>query len=85
MAQDFETIALNIEDGVATLTLNRPDRLNSFTDAMHVEVRSALDLIRAGRADGSVRAMVLTGAGRGFCAGQDLSDRSVSAGDAAPD
>nr|HQV16304.1 enoyl-CoA hydratase-related protein [Denitromonas sp.] len=68
MAQDFETIALNIEDGVATLTLNRPDRLNSFTDAMHVEVRSALDLIRAGRADGSVRAMVLTGAGRGFCA-----------------
>ncbi|MBT0961098.1 2-(1,2-epoxy-1,2-dihydrophenyl)acetyl-CoA isomerase PaaG [Denitromonas iodatirespirans] len=85
MAYVFDTITLEISEGVATLTLNRPDRLNSFTDAMHAEVRAALDAIRAGRADGTVRAMVLTGAGRGFCAGQDLSDRSVSAGDAAPD
>lgn len=85
MAHVFDTITLEISEGVATLTLNRPDRLNSFTDAMHAEVRAALDAIRAGRADGTVRAMVLTGAGRGFCAGQDLSDRSVSAGDAAPD
>ena len=85
MANSFETIRLDFEAGVATLTLNRPERLNSFTDQMHAEVRDALALIRAGRADGSVRVLVLTGAGRGFCAGQDLSDRSVSVGDAAPD
>jgi 2-(1,2-epoxy-1,2-dihydrophenyl)acetyl-CoA isomerase len=81
----FETIRLDIANGVATLTLNRPDRLNSFNDLMHEEVRNALDLVRAGRAEGSVRVLVLTGAGRGFCAGQDLSDRSVAPGDAAID
>ncbi|HRP75104.1 MAG TPA: 2-(1,2-epoxy-1,2-dihydrophenyl)acetyl-CoA isomerase PaaG [Rhodocyclaceae bacterium] len=81
----FETIRLDIANGVATLTLNRPDRLNSFNDLMHEEVRNALDLVRAGRAEGSARVLVLTGAGRGFCAGQDLSDRSVAPGDAAID
>jgi len=81
----FETIRLDIANGVATLTLNRPDRLNSFNDLMHEEVRNALALVRAGRADGSARVLVLTGAGRGFCAGQDLSDRSVAPGDAAID
>lgn len=79
----FECITLDIKEGVALLTLNRPDRLNSFTQKMHSEVRQVLDIARAGRKDGSVRVLVITGAGRGFCAGQDLSDRSVSA-DAAP-
>ena len=71
----YEFIRLDIADGVATVTLNRPDRLNSFTVAMHGEVRSALDSIAANR---SIRCFVLTGAGRGFCAGQDLSDRAVA-------
>ncbi|WP_159692680.1 2-(1,2-epoxy-1,2-dihydrophenyl)acetyl-CoA isomerase PaaG [Cognatazoarcus halotolerans] len=85
MTADFQTVRLEISEGVATLTLNRPDRLNSFNDQMHQEVRAALESIRNGRADGSVRVLVITGAGRGFCAGQDLSDRSVAAGDEAPD
>jgi 2-(1,2-epoxy-1,2-dihydrophenyl)acetyl-CoA isomerase len=75
----FESIRLEVAAGVATLTLNRPDRLNSFTVAMHLEVRAALDAVRADR---TVRCLVLTGAGRGFCAGQDLGDRSVAPGDA---
>jgi 2-(1,2-epoxy-1,2-dihydrophenyl)acetyl-CoA isomerase len=74
MAQDFETVRLDMADGVATLTLARPDRLNSFTVQMHGEVQQALSRVRA---DGAVRCLVLTGAGRGFCAGQDLSDRAV--------
>ena len=74
MREDFESIQVDVTDGVATLTLNRPERLNSFTVAMHGEVRSALDSIAADR---SIRCFVLTGAGRGFCAGQDLSDRAV--------
>ena len=75
MREDFESIQVDVTDGVATLRLNRPDRLNSFTVAMHGEVRSALDSIAADR---SIRCFVLTGAGRGFCAGQDLSDRAVA-------
>ena len=67
---------------VATLTLNRPDRLNSFTEAMHAEIREALEQIRA---DQSIRALVLTGAGRAFCAGQDLSVRKVVPGDTPKD
>jgi 2-(1,2-epoxy-1,2-dihydrophenyl)acetyl-CoA isomerase len=64
------TLKLDAATQVATLTLNRPDRLNSFTRQMHAELRDALDAVeRAG-----MRALVLTGAGRGFCAGQDLSD-----------
>lgn len=81
----FETIALNVAGGIATLTLSRPDRLNAFTNAMHEEVREALALVRSGREQGSVRVLVLTGAGRGFCAGQDLSDRAVAPGGEAPD
>ena len=71
----YNTIELNIEAGVATLTLNRPDRLNSFNGEMHSEIRAAFNVIRA---DESARCMVITGNGRGFCAGQDLSDRDVS-------
>lgn len=74
-AKNYQNILFGIDAGVATLTLNRPDKLNSFTQAMHEEVRDALRKVGA---DKSVRVLVLTGAGRGFCAGQDLSDRAVS-------
>jgi len=73
---DFETILLEIADGAARLTLNRPDRLNSFTVQMHNEVSRALEQA----AKSGARVLVLTGAGRGFCAGQDLSDRAVAPG-----
>lgn len=79
---DFETIVFSIDDGVARLTLNRPDRLNSFTVQMHQEVRSALEAVEA---DSTVRTLLITGAGRGFCAGQDLSDRAVAPGGDAVD
>ncbi|MFD1626975.1 2-(1,2-epoxy-1,2-dihydrophenyl)acetyl-CoA isomerase PaaG [Azospirillum griseum] len=75
-------ILLTIADGVATITLNRPDRLNSFTAAMHADLRAALDRVEG---DATVRCLLLTGAGRGFCAGQDLSDRAVAPGAAPPD
>jgi len=77
-----KTILLTIADGVATVTLNRPDRLNSFTSAMHAELREALAEVRD---DASARCLLLTGAGRGFCAGQDLSDRAVAPGAQGPD
>jgi 2-(1,2-epoxy-1,2-dihydrophenyl)acetyl-CoA isomerase len=77
----YECILLSIDDGVARLTLNRPDKLNSFTSLMHAEVREALGRVRAEGA----RVLVLTGAGRGFCAGQDLGDRAVSPGGAGAD
>jgi 2-(1,2-epoxy-1,2-dihydrophenyl)acetyl-CoA isomerase len=70
----YRTILFSNESGIARLTLNRPDRLNSFTVEMHEEVADAL-----GKLDG-VRVLVLTGAGRGFCAGQDLGDRAVAPG-----
>ena len=73
MAQpkEFETIILDIEDGIATLTLNRPDKMNSFTGKMMYEMIEAFDMTDA---DDSVRAVIVTGAGeRAFCAGADLS------------
>jgi 2-(1,2-epoxy-1,2-dihydrophenyl)acetyl-CoA isomerase len=73
---NFETVLLDIANGAAKLTLNRPDRLNSFTVQMHDEVSRALEAVSKSDA----RALVLTGAGRGFCAGQDLSDRAVAPG-----
>jgi 2-(1,2-epoxy-1,2-dihydrophenyl)acetyl-CoA isomerase len=73
----YESIQFSIDSGIAVLTLNRPDRLNSFTQAMHLEVRDALEKLQA---DKSVRVLLLTGAGRGFCAGQDLNDRAVEPG-----
>jgi 2-(1,2-epoxy-1,2-dihydrophenyl)acetyl-CoA isomerase len=80
MSSAFQNIVLEVDGGVAMLTLNRPERLNSFNEAMHLDVRQALDSVRASR---TIRALVLTGAGRGFCTGQDLNDRKVSPG-AAP-
>ncbi len=78
----FETIIFSVTDGVARLTLNRPDRLNSFTEQMHAEVREAFAQLAQ---DKSARVFVLSGAGRGFCAGQDLADRSVLPGEAPVD
>ncbi|HUN71150.1 MAG TPA: 2-(1,2-epoxy-1,2-dihydrophenyl)acetyl-CoA isomerase PaaG [Steroidobacteraceae bacterium] len=78
----YQTIVFETSAGIARLTLNRPERLNSFNTAMHSEVRDALAALRA---DGSARVLVVTGAGRGFCAGQDLGDRAVAPGAAPPD
>jgi 2-(1,2-epoxy-1,2-dihydrophenyl)acetyl-CoA isomerase len=77
----YETILFGEGEGVARLTLNRPERLNSLNGAMHAEVRDALARVAAG---GS-RVLVLTGSGRGFCAGQDLGDRQVAADGARAD
>ena len=71
----YDTIIVEESDGIARITLNRPDRLNSFTAQMHAELREAL------REATDVRVIVLTGAGRGFCAGQDLNERAVAVGD----
>ena len=70
----YETIEFKLDAGIARLTLNRPDRLNSFTVQMHEEVADALSNL------GDARVLVITGAGRGFCAGQDLNDRAVAPG-----
>ncbi|HEY7959507.1 MAG TPA: 2-(1,2-epoxy-1,2-dihydrophenyl)acetyl-CoA isomerase PaaG [Sphingomicrobium sp.] len=72
----YETIDFKADEPVARITLNRPDRLNSFTAQMHEELRDALGNL------GEARVVVLTGAGRGFCAGQDLNDRAVAPGEA---
>ena len=72
----FEAIHFEASGGVARITLNRPERLNSFTRAMHGELRDALGNL------GDARVIILTGAGRGFCAGQDLNDRAVAPGEA---
>jgi 2-(1,2-epoxy-1,2-dihydrophenyl)acetyl-CoA isomerase len=71
----YRTIDFKLEGGIARLTLNRPDRLNSFTVEMHEEVADALNALEG------ARVLVLTGAGRGFCAGQDLNDRAVAPGE----
>src|SRR5260221_13444661 len=68
---DYETIRFEIASGVGRLTLNRADKLNCFTARMHEELRDAL-----GRAQRDTRALLITGAGRAFCAGQDLDERA---------
>jgi 2-(1,2-epoxy-1,2-dihydrophenyl)acetyl-CoA isomerase len=73
----WQTILFEAADGVASLTLNRPDRLNSFTVEMHEEVAGVLSTVER---DATIRAMLITGAGRGFCAGQDLNLREAAAG-----
>ena len=72
---DYDTIDFKLEGGIARITLNRPDRLNSFTAHMHEELRGALDQAEV------ARVVILTGAGRAICAGQDLNDRAVAADD----
>ncbi len=78
----FENIKYEINNGVAILTLNRPDKLNSFTQAMHEEVQQVMKDVRSNKA---VRCLVITGEGRGFCAGQDLNDRAVKVTSERPD
>ena len=65
----YETVLYDVADRVCTITLNRPDRLNAWTKQMHVDLKDAM---HTAGADGDVRAIVLTGAGRGFCAGADM-------------
>jgi 2-(1,2-epoxy-1,2-dihydrophenyl)acetyl-CoA isomerase len=74
------SILISLEAGVQTLTLNRPDKLNAFIPEMHQELRRALEQALD---DAAIRAVLLTGAGRAFCAGQDLSQRKIDPG-AAP-
>ena len=78
---DETPILVDKRDGYRLVTLNRPQRLNSFNEAMHQALKAALD---EAESDPSCRALLLTGAGRGFCAGQDLGDRLAS-GDKKPD
>ncbi|MEQ8501650.1 MAG: crotonase/enoyl-CoA hydratase family protein [Sneathiellaceae bacterium] len=70
MPQSFSQILYTVEDRVATITLNRPEKLNAFTETMRQELIAAFD---AADADDDVRAVIVTGAGRAFCAGADLS------------
>ena len=72
---EYQSIIVQHDGPVARITLNRPDRLNSFTAAMHEELKEALNEVA------DARVIVLTGAGRGFCAGQDLNDRAVTSGE----
>lgn len=72
----YETIRYEVEQGVATITLNRPDVVNAINDKLGFELYDALKQVEQSRA---VRAVVLTGAGRGFCSGQDLGDRTTIA------
>lgn len=77
-----ETVLQTLSGGVLHLTLNRPDKLNAFNDEMHLALRHGFERAHA---DAAVRAILLTGGGRGFCAGQDLGDRGPRKGNGPPD
>jgi len=77
-----DTVQIALADGVLTLTLNRPEKLNSFNEDMHLTLRAGFERAEA---DSAVRAVLLTGSGRGFSAGQDLGDRDPRKGGPAPD
>lgn len=77
-----ETVLSTLSDGVLTLVLNRPDKLNAFTDEMHLALRAG---IQRAHDEAEIRAVLLTGAGRGFSAGQDLGDRDPRRGGPSPD
>ncbi|CAM4146048.1 2-(1,2-epoxy-1,2-dihydrophenyl)acetyl-CoA isomerase PaaG [Bordetella muralis] len=77
----YQSILFDLSGGIARLTLNRPEKLNSFTATMHGEVADALTRVE----NEGARVLVLTGAGRGFCAGQDLSERQMAADGIPPD
>src|SRR5690625_3503802 len=72
----YQNIEFDLNNAIARITLNRPEKLNSFTEAMHGELVDALNRTQ----EGGARVLVLTGNGRGFCAGQDLSERRRSDG-----
>jgi 2-(1,2-epoxy-1,2-dihydrophenyl)acetyl-CoA isomerase len=72
MEHVYQHIRFSYDDGVGRIALNRPDTLNSFTEIMHADLRAALDFLEA---RGDLRGLILTGTGRGFCAGQDLTER----------
>ncbi len=74
-----DTVLVDDHDGWVKITLNRPDRLNSLNVDLHLALRAALDAARQSRA------VLITGAGRGFCAGQDLGERNPDSGDWPPD
>lgn len=71
----YETLLFSIEDSIARITLNRPDRINAITAVMHEELRDVFTQLEK---PGSARCVIMTGAGRGFCSGQDLADRKVN-------
>lgn len=71
------SVLVSVEAGVATITLNRPEKLNALNPEMHERLRAAFERAES---DAQIRAVLLTGAGRGFCTGQDLSERDVSPG-----
>ncbi|ARQ00655.1 2-(1,2-epoxy-1,2-dihydrophenyl)acetyl-CoA isomerase PaaG [Pseudorhodoplanes sinuspersici] len=75
---DESPILVDKRQGYRVITLNRPQRLNSFTESMHHALKAALD---DAQADSTCRALMITGAGRGFCAGQDLNDRLAKPGE----
>lgn len=77
-----ETVLSTLSDGVLTLVLNRPDKLNAFTDEMHLALRAG---IQRAHDEAEIRTVLLTGAGRGFSAGQDLGDRDPRRGGPPPD
>ncbi|MDQ1847312.1 2-(1,2-epoxy-1,2-dihydrophenyl)acetyl-CoA isomerase PaaG [Gemmobacter fulvus] len=77
-----DTVLVTLADGVLRLTLNRPDKLNSFNEEMHMALRAGF---QRAQDEEAVRAVLLTGAGRGFCAGQDLGDRDSRKGGPVPD
>ncbi|MBE7941608.1 MULTISPECIES: enoyl-CoA hydratase-related protein [Ramlibacter] len=79
---DYQEITAGVQDAVCTITLNRPERLNAWTGRMQAEVEQA---VRAAAADEAVRAIVITGAGRGFCAGADMAILEAGAGGKAPE
>lgn len=74
----FENLGFKIEEGVAIITLNRPDKLNSFDNSMGANLHTALDHCME---NADVRCVLLTGSGRGFCAGQDLEEAISGVGD----
>lgn len=79
---ESDPILTALDQGVLEITLNRPDRLNAFTEPMHLSLRAA---IQRAHDDPAIRAVLITGAGRGFCAGQDLGDRDPRRMDGPPD
>ena len=77
----YETLLQDLDRGVLTLTLNRPDKLNAYTGTMGLEIE---DAFRKADEDDAVRVIIVTGAGRGFCAGADISSGAGAFDTAAP-